>query len=141
MLPWFQFISSGIFHGRDCEIWENVTKVGNKVNKYRLLVTSGDKRVPVHYEMMGYDTLLGSHYDKYEITYFEYDNNPIPQDIFDVPSGMYQIRIRYVSEVRGMLNVVQLFQNLHNKVVKILHCIVSYGLKIKKLIKVIMFIT
>ena len=39
---------------------------------------------PVHYEMLGYDTLLGSHYDKYEIDYADYSPQMPPPDIFDI---------------------------------------------------------
>lgn len=43
---------------------------------------------PVHYEMLGYDTLLGSHYDKYEMDFVDYSNEMPPPDVFDVPEGM-----------------------------------------------------
>lgn len=39
---------------------------------------------PVHYEMLGYDTLLGSHYDKYEVDYADYSPHMPPPDIFDI---------------------------------------------------------
>ena len=43
---------------------------------------------PVHYEMLGYDTLLGSHYDKYEMDFVDYSDEMPPPDVFDVPEGM-----------------------------------------------------
>lgn len=39
---------------------------------------------PVHYEMLGYDTLLGSHYDKYLIEYVDYAPQMPPPDVFEV---------------------------------------------------------
>lgn len=41
---------------------------------------------PVHYEMKGYNTLLGSHYDKYEIDYSDYSNS-FPASIFVLKSN------------------------------------------------------
>ena len=42
--------------------------------------------VPVRYMMMGYDSLLGSHFDKYEIIYDDYTPGPVDGDVFDVKS-------------------------------------------------------
>ena len=51
-----------------CNIYQLINKVGKKKNTYTLWV-SADQNVPVRYEMMGYDSLLGSHYDKYYVDY------------------------------------------------------------------------
>jgi hypothetical protein len=37
--------------------------------------------------MFGYDTLIGSHFDKYTIDYFGYNENPIDPAIFHVTDG------------------------------------------------------
>jgi len=42
--------------------------------------------VPVRYLMMGYDSLLGSHYDKYEILYKTYEPGQPNANVFDVYS-------------------------------------------------------
>lgn len=47
---------------------------------------------PVHYEMLGYDTLLGSHYDKYEMDFVDYSDEMPPPDVFDIPEGMEYCR-------------------------------------------------
>ena len=50
-----------------------------------------DSPDPVHYEMLGYDTLLGSHYDKYEIDYSNYSPQMPPPDIFDI-KGLFSFK-------------------------------------------------
>lgn len=43
--------------------------------------------------MMGYDSLLGSHFDKYEVIYTDYTPGPVDGDVFDVQSviGSYSV--------------------------------------------------
>ncbi|XP_014666952.1 PREDICTED: digestive cysteine proteinase 1-like [Priapulus caudatus] len=74
----------------DCEVWHNVTVDGGKVNRYTLWLRrdAAGAPVPLRYEMRGYDTLLGSHYDKYEIAYADYDASPFNPAVFDVPAGL-----------------------------------------------------
>ena len=63
--------------GQDCEKWQKTEKIGEKINKYTMWLNrvpsemSPDLEmvIPVHYEMKGYNTLLGSHYDHYYLTY------------------------------------------------------------------------
>lgn len=66
-------------------MWQNVTLWAQKKNVYTLWVTNSSCGVaPVHYEMRGYNSLLGSHYDKYEISYSDFDNS-FPSSVFDIP--------------------------------------------------------
>lgn len=37
--------------------------------------------------MFGYDTLLGSHFDKYTIDYYNYDENPFDITVFRITDG------------------------------------------------------
>ena len=63
--------------GQDCEKWQKIEKIGEKVNKYTMWLRRQPSEIspdlelviPVHYEMKGYNTLLGSHYDHYYLTY------------------------------------------------------------------------
>ena len=63
--------------GQECEKWQKIEKIGEKVNKYTMwlnrvpseMYPSLEIAIPVHYEMKGYNTLLGSHYDHYYLTY------------------------------------------------------------------------
>ena len=43
---------------------------------------------PVRYVMKGYDTLLGSHYDKYYLDYKNYHNTKIPDKTWEVNKSM-----------------------------------------------------
>ncbi|XP_033950470.1 digestive cysteine proteinase 1 [Pseudochaenichthys georgianus] len=91
----FQFLRMEYFGGFLCEVWQNVTTVGHKKNTYTLWVTHSerganskeDPATPLHYEMMGYDTLLGSHYDKYLVDYKEFSLHVDPK-AFSLPEGM-----------------------------------------------------
>ncbi|XP_034017029.1 digestive cysteine proteinase 1-like [Thalassophryne amazonica] len=87
----FQFLNMEYFRGSLCEVWQNVTTVGYKKNTYTLWVAHSQQgaasATPVHYEMMGYNTLLGSHYDKYLVDYEEYSPHVDPS-VFNLPEGM-----------------------------------------------------
>lgn len=82
------------YGGSLCEVWQNVTTVGHKKNTYTLWVThaetnaAGDEAaaIPIHYEMMGYNMLLGSHYDKYLLDYKEFSTKVDPK-VFALPEG------------------------------------------------------
>ena len=63
--------------GQECEKWQKVEIIGDKVNKYTMWLTRMQSDIsprleiviPVKYEMKGYNTLLGSHYDHYYLKY------------------------------------------------------------------------
>lgn len=66
--------------------------VGHKKNMYTLWVTRAESKygapvTPVHYEMKGYNTLLGSHYDKYIVEYKEFSPQVDPK-VFSLPEGL-----------------------------------------------------
>ena len=69
-----------------------VETIGSKTNNYTMWVDQSDKKkpVPVRYEMLGYDLLLGSHYDKYYLEYENYKTGAdvaFPKGTFEVPDG------------------------------------------------------
>ena len=68
-------------------MWQLVEAHGHKINRYTMYVTAAEPVAPVHYEMLGFDSLLGSHYDKYELDYFEYRTDMPPATDFDIPKG------------------------------------------------------
>ncbi|XP_038056790.1 digestive cysteine proteinase 2-like [Patiria miniata] len=84
----FKMDGQELIDGRMTDVWMNVTNVGTaKVNKYMFYVSRGSNVVPVRYEMMGLDTLLGSHYDKYVIEYTMFDNTTVfKQSVFTPPT-------------------------------------------------------
>lgn len=66
-----------------------VDQEGHKKNTYTMWVNSAqaDAPTPVRYEMMGFDSLIGSHFDKYVLDYFQYDTSPLPEAMFDPPQS------------------------------------------------------
>ncbi|XP_013412168.1 digestive cysteine proteinase 2-like [Lingula anatina] len=89
-LTGFQLITQGMsYNGQTVDVWQNVTVRGQKKNTYTFMVTTGSNPAPVRYEMRGYDSLLGSHYDKYYVDYMNFNNkDPIDPKKFDPPQGM-----------------------------------------------------
>lgn len=74
-LTGFNLLGQDVKNGQSCQKWQKKDKIGNKVNKYTMWIRTVDNiATPVFYEMKGFNTLLGSHYDHY---YLEYANfNP-----------------------------------------------------------------
>lgn len=71
------------WRGAKCHMYQNIDQVGDKKSTYTFYVNALTKH-PVHYEMFGYDTLIGSHFDKYTIDYYAYNEDPINATIFHV---------------------------------------------------------
>jgi hypothetical protein len=56
--------------------------------QYAFYVDAANK-LPISFVMMGYDELLGSHYDSYIITYYTYQSNAsMPDALFTPPKGL-----------------------------------------------------
>lgn len=87
---YFQYIGKTTYGGVDCQKWQYVEFIGHKKNSYTMHLTMDNN--PVHYEMMGYDTLLGSHYDKYEMKYADFSGTAPSEDIFNIPEGKHGLR-------------------------------------------------
>lgn len=73
----------GEWKGVRCQVYQFIDQEGDKKSTYTYYVDATTKH-PVHYEMFGYDSLIGSHFDKYYIDYYNYDENPIDPSIFDI---------------------------------------------------------
>ena len=69
-------------------MWVYSNTEGYKENTYTMYTTLTNPVEPVHYEMMGYDTLLGSHYDKYEVDYADFSDEMPPSDVFYITQGL-----------------------------------------------------
>nr|XP_009686001.1 PREDICTED: uncharacterized protein LOC104152390 [Struthio camelus australis] len=83
----FKRVREEHFRGQRCAVWQNVSYWGRKKNVYTLRVASSPRGpVPVHYEMRGFNSLLGSHYDKYEIEYSTFSHR-FPASVFRLPDG------------------------------------------------------
>lgn len=88
----FTLISTEMFQNFKCDKFELVETIGQKKNVYTLWVRykkspkypSSRMPVPVRYEMKGFNSLLGSHYDHYYLDYHHYSHEEIPHEVFEV---------------------------------------------------------
>lgn len=79
----FAFIKETTYKAYSVEMWIKEIQEGDKKNTYTFYIDI-KTGFPVYYEMMGYDSLLGSHYDKYFIEYFNWDKQKeIDESVFD----------------------------------------------------------
>ncbi|TFK13221.1 histidine decarboxylase [Platysternon megacephalum] len=94
----FKFLRDEYFKGQYCSVWQDVSDWGKKKNVYTLWVTNTSCGwSPVHYEMRGYNSVLGSHYDKYEIDYSDFTHS-YPASVFDLPTN----RTKSCGELPGL---------------------------------------
>lgn len=92
----FTLLGTEQYIGFKCDKFQLEENIGEKRNVYTLWVRykkspkypSSRMPIPVRYEMRGFNSLLGSHYDHYYLTYDYYDHNDIPNEIFEVDTGM-----------------------------------------------------
>ncbi|GCB78230.1 hypothetical protein scyTo_0016801 [Scyliorhinus torazame] len=81
------FIKEDDYKGIHCSVWHNFTVIGKKENTYTMWIANfQDEPIPVHYEMKGFNTLFGGHYDKYEIDYNELEHYVDP-NVFTIVEG------------------------------------------------------
>lgn len=88
----FSLIGTVDFNGVQCDKFRLEEIIGQKKNVYTLWVRykkspkypSSRMPIPVRYEMRGYNTLLGSHFDHYYLDYDYYSHEDIPNEIFEV---------------------------------------------------------
>lgn len=81
--------------GWQCDKFVFEETIGQKSNRYTMWVRyvkspkypSSRQPIPVRYEMHGFNSLLGSHYDHYRLDYNAYAHDDIPDDIFEVDQG------------------------------------------------------
>lgn len=88
----FQLAGSEEKAGAKCDKFVFEETIGQKTNLYTLWVRykkspkypASRMPIPVRYEMKGYNSLLGSHYDHYFLEYDHYSHEDIPNEIFEV---------------------------------------------------------
>lgn len=91
----FQLVATEDCFGWKCDRFVLEEAYGQKTNKYAILVRyvkspkypASRQPIPVRYEMKGYNSLLGSHYDHYYLDYNSYVHDNIPDDVFEVNQG------------------------------------------------------
>ncbi|CAA9998471.1 unnamed protein product [Nesidiocoris tenuis] len=94
-----QFTCAGndIIDGQEAQKWVSTSQEGEKVSKYTMWITwrkpntvrgGNDEPVPVRYEMKGYNSLLGSHYDHYYLSYDLYSSDAPTEEIWQLQANM-----------------------------------------------------
>ncbi|XP_054277059.1 digestive cysteine proteinase 1-like isoform X1 [Macrosteles quadrilineatus] len=92
-LDGFEMIGQEVVNGLMTEKWRKIEKFGDeKLNKYTMYLRwkkspKAPKQqipIPVRYEMKGFNSLLGSHYDHYYLNYEEFTWDSPPADVFIV---------------------------------------------------------
>jgi len=87
-------VAGSVHRRKSCQLWKLVTVVGEKKNTYKFWVRQDENDpknfIPVHYYMLGYDRLLGSHYDRYDIRYHHYRANGAKDSDFIMDSKSEQ---------------------------------------------------
>lgn len=83
-------------NGQQCEKWRLNEVIGDKDNKYTLWIsykknklTGVKEPIPVKYEMRGFNTLLGSHYDHYYLDYDWYSYETPSSDVFQIADSKF----------------------------------------------------
>lgn len=90
----FKYIGQETMMDTETSKWRLSLTVGDKVNKYTMWIKfrkslRGDSiAIPVRYEMKGFNSLLGSHYDHYFIEYSEYSVDDINPNVFEIDSDL-----------------------------------------------------
>lgn len=91
----FSLIGTEQFMGYKCDKFRLEENIGEKRNIYTLYVRykkspkypASRMPIPVRYEMRGYNSLLGSHYDHYYLDYDYYSHEDIPNEVFEVDTN------------------------------------------------------
>ncbi|XP_014247508.1 digestive cysteine proteinase 2 [Cimex lectularius] len=92
----FQCSGTEVVNGVECEKWTLKEQVGEKMNMYTMWLRWKKspkspklaRAVPVQYEMKGYNTLLGSHYDHYYLQYDMFSFDVPSLDVFKINDNM-----------------------------------------------------
>jgi len=86
----FKLMGNEIMNGLPCEKWQYSSAFGDKSSTYTLWLKkeiAGNNKeitVPVRYEMKGYNSLLGSHYDHYYLDYTSFLAEKPTDDVFAI---------------------------------------------------------
>ncbi|XP_076276388.1 C1 family peptidase 26-29-p isoform X3 [Lasioglossum baleicum] len=89
-------IGEEIVNGVNCEKWRMVQEIGEKTNKYTLWiqyqksprVPGAMEPIPIKYEMKGFNSLLGSHYDHYYLNYDSFTPMKPNADVFEITENL-----------------------------------------------------
>ncbi|XP_066590345.1 digestive cysteine proteinase 1 [Prorops nasuta] len=132
-------IGEEVINGLPCEKWRIVDSFGEKTNKYTLWIRykksaslpKMKEPIPVRYEMRGFNSLLGSHYDHYYLEYDWYSSETPDSEVFQVTENSTCVSFpgpgikhiytfnpmqEFVHNYDGHVNeAFDTFKNAHNK--------------------------
>lgn len=93
-LTGYQYIGKDVINGIEAEKWTYEEQIGEKVSSYimwltrqktnKLFKTQKEDPVPIRFEMKGYNSLLGSHYDHYYLSYDLYNSEKPSADVWEL---------------------------------------------------------
>ncbi|CAL8102245.1 unnamed protein product [Orchesella dallaii] len=89
----FKYVGEEVVNSIHCKKYQLIDTRGVKVNKYTYWVKTEPSTldpyvevgVPVKYEMRGFNSLLGSHYDHYYLLYEDFRAEQPTSEVFEVP--------------------------------------------------------
>jgi C1A family cysteine protease len=92
----FTYAGMEVVNGISCKKYTLVHQDFKKINKYTYWIKTEpspidpnvEVGIPVKYEMRGYNTLLGSHYDHYYLDYEWFSPESPSDEIFEVPADL-----------------------------------------------------
>ncbi|KAF6215755.1 hypothetical protein GE061_000088 [Apolygus lucorum] len=96
-LDGFKCVGNEIIDGVEAQKWVRSDKTGEKISKYTMWVSTKKNNklhagaaepVPIRYEMKGYNSLLGSHYDHYYLSYDLYSSDAPAASVWDIDANM-----------------------------------------------------
>ncbi|XP_068738415.1 cathepsin S-like [Montipora capricornis] len=83
----FKFVSEEFHRGLPCLKYERKNKQYNKTNAYIFYISKHKPHKPLRYEMIGYDDMLTSHYDRYVIDYVTFEPWNFNKTLFSLPKN------------------------------------------------------
>jgi len=84
----YQYAGDDLVQGVPAQKWVYKTRKGEYItNTYTFYTTGGTDPKPLRFDMMGYDTLIGSHYDHYFLIYEKFMKGKSDPAVFD-PMGV-----------------------------------------------------
>lgn len=85
----FQFVSEEMHRGMPCLKYERKIKKFNKSNTYSFYISKTKPHRPLRYEMVGYDDMLTSHYDRYILDYVTFEPWKFNRSLFNLPKSRF----------------------------------------------------
>jgi len=82
----FKLIRTDKINNEEVQKWQKKEEIGHRLNKYTMYLkidSDTQTAMPVQYEMKGFNTLLGSHYDHYYLEYLKFNSAKPDPKVFE----------------------------------------------------------